>query len=65
MRFTISYYRYYRKNQLLSLSLSLSVENGLSVIPDESPACPAPVMMCMTMPGLTQPSTDLAVFLML
>ena len=34
MRFTIGYYRYYRKNQLLSLSLSLSVENGLSVIPE-------------------------------
>ena len=31
--FTISYYRYYRKNHLLSLSLSLSVKKSLSVIP--------------------------------
>jgi hypothetical protein len=31
---TIGYYRYYRKNQLLSLSLSLSVKKSLSVIPD-------------------------------
>jgi hypothetical protein len=31
--FTISYYRYYRKNLLLSLSLLLSGKNGLSVIP--------------------------------
>ena len=34
-RFTIGHYRYYRKNQLLSLSLS--VENGLSVIPAGNP----------------------------
>ena len=36
-RFTNGYYRYYRKNQLLSLSPSLSVENGLSVIPARDP----------------------------
>ena len=31
---TIGYYRYYRKNQLLSLLLSLSVKKSLSVIPE-------------------------------